>query len=377
MRSDVYAQRISMRDGLALNRDGARREVTRGAHIENDAVCAHVKHAVVERGAAGCIEDEVTRIKPDKAALQRDGGMTRRSVRGLRVCACTNHDERKGGEQPLPARPHAYRNPRLSPDGQRVAITIDELGSQEWLLDIGRGTLTRLTFEGSYNGAIAWTPDGKRIAFGTDRAGARNLFWQLADGSGGAERLAASDHGDIASSWSPDGQTLAYEEATPGAGYDLWVYRLSDHKTQPFLQTRFNEIAPRFSPDGRWLAYASDESGRYEIYVQPYPGPGGKWQISTDGGTEPVWARNGELFYRNGDKMMAVETNTKSTFSADKPNLLFERHYATYNTMPAYDVTPDGQRFLLAKTGGQAPEEINVVLNWVEELKQKAPTGKN
>jgi len=284
--------------------------------------------------------------------------------------------DRKGGEQPLPAPPHAYRNPRISPDGQRVAVTIDELGSQEWLLDIGRGTLTRLTFEGSYNGAMAWTPDGKRIAFGTDRAGPRNLFWQLADGSGGAESLLANDRGDVAGSWSPDGQTLAYQETSPGAGYDLWVFRLGDHKAQPFLQTRFNEISPRFSPDGRWIAYASDESGRYEIYVQPYPGPGGKWQISTDGGTEPVWVRNGELFYRSGDKMMAVETTTQSNFSADKPKLLFERHYATYNTMPAYDVTPDGQRFLLAKTGGQAPEEINVVLNWVEELKQKSTAGK-
>jgi len=285
--------------------------------------------------------------------------------------------DRKGSEQPLPVPPHAYRNPRLSPDGQHVAVTIDELGSQEWLLDIGRGTLTRLTFEGAYNGAMAWTPDGKRVAFGTDRAGPRNLFWRLADGSGGAERMTTTDRGDVASSWSPDGQTLAYQESTPGAGFDLWVYRLSDHKAQPFLQTRFNEIAPRFSPDGRWLAYASDESGRYEIYVQPYPGPGGKWQISTDGGTEPVWAHNGELLYRNADKMMAVETNTKSTFSADKPKMLFEGRYATYNTMPAYDVTPDGQRFLLAKTGEQGPQEINVVLNWFEELKQKIPAGKN
>jgi Tol biopolymer transport system component/predicted Ser/Thr protein kinase len=283
--------------------------------------------------------------------------------------------DRKGGEQPLPVPPHAYRNPRLSPDGQRLAITIDELGSQEWLLDIARGTLTRLTFEGGYNGAMAWTPDGKRITFGTDRAGPRNLFWQLADGSGRAEQLATSNLGDVASSWSPDGQTLAYQESSPGAGFDLWVLRMSDHKALPFLQTRFNEISPRFSPDGHWLAYASDESGRYEIYVQPYPGPGGKWQISTDGGTEPVWARNGELFYRNGDKMMAVETNTKSTFSADKPKLLFERHYATYNTMPAYDVTPDGQRFLLAKAAGQGPQEINVVLNWNEELKQKVASG--
>src|SRR6267378_3702839 len=282
--------------------------------------------------------------------------------------------DRKGAEQPLPVPPHAYRNPRLSPDGQRVAITIDELGSQEWLLDIGRGTLTRLTFEGSYNGAMAWTPDGKRIAFGTDRAGPRNLFWQLSDGSGGAERLTTSS-GDVASSWSPDGQMLAFQESAPGAGFDLWVFRLSDHKAQPFLRTRFNEIAPRFSPDGRWLAYASDESGRYEIYVQPYPGLGGKWQISSEGGTEPVWARNGELFYRNGDKMMAVGTTTRSTFSADKPKVLFEGRYATYNTMPAYDVTPDGQRFLLAKTGEQGPQEINVVLNWFEELKRRVPTG--
>jgi serine/threonine protein kinase len=283
--------------------------------------------------------------------------------------------DRKGGEQPLPAPPHSYRNPRLSPDGEHVAVTIDELGSQEWLLDIVRDTLTRLTFEGGYNGAMAWTPDGKRIAFGTDRAGPRNLFWQLADGSGGVERLTTSNLGDVASSWSPDGQTLAYEESTPGAGFDLWVFRLSDHKAQPFLQTRFNEISPRFSPDGRWLAYASDESGRYEIYVQPYPGPGGKWQISTEGGTEPVWARNGELFYRNGAKMMAVGTTTRSNFSADKPKVLFEGHYATYNTMPAYDVTPDGQRFLLAKTGEQGQQEVNVVLNWVEELKRSLPAG--
>ncbi len=285
--------------------------------------------------------------------------------------------DRKGAELPLAAPPHAYRNPRISPDGQRVAVTIDELGTQEWLLDTKRGTLTRLTFEGSYNGALAWTPDGKRVAFGSDRAGQRNLFWQLADGSGGTERLATSDRGQVASSWSPDGQTLAFEQTNPGAGFDLFVYRLGDRKVQPFLQTRFTEIAPRFSPDGRWLAYVSDESGRNEVYVQPYPGPGGKWQISTEGGTEPVWARNGELFYRNGYKMMAVGTNTKANFSADTPKVLFEGHYATYNTMPAYDVTPDGQRFLLAKTAEQGPQEISVVLNWFEELRQKVPTGKN
>jgi eukaryotic-like serine/threonine-protein kinase len=284
--------------------------------------------------------------------------------------------DRKGTQQPLAVPPHAYRNPRLSPDGQRVGVTIDELGSQEWLLDIARGTLTRLTFEGSYNGALAWMPDGNRIAFGSDRAGPRNLFWQLADGSGGVERLTTSDRGQVASSWSSDGQALAFQQSNPGTGFDLLVFRLSDRKVQPFLQTRFNEIAPRFSPDGRWLAYASDESGRYEIYVQPYPGPGGKWQISTEGGTEPVWARDGELFYRSGDKLMVVETTTRSSFSAGNPKVLFEGHYASYQTMPSYDVTADGQRFVFLNAGEETRAEISVVLNWTEELKQRALTGK-
>ncbi len=284
--------------------------------------------------------------------------------------------DRKGSEQLLAIPSHTYRNPRLSPDDQRVAVTIDELGSQEWLLDLGRGTLTRLTFEGSYNGGTAWTPDGKRITFGSDRAGPRNLFWQLADGSGGAERLTTSERTQVASSWSPDGQALALENTGPAADFGISIFHLEERKVEPFLQTRFNEIAPRFSPDGRWLAYASDESGRYEIYVQPYPGPGGKWQISTEGGKEPVWARNGELFYRNGDKMMVVETATHPTFSASNPKMLFEGPYASYQTMPDYDVTADGQRFLFLKSGEPAQSEITVVLNWFQELTQKVPAGK-
>ena len=280
--------------------------------------------------------------------------------------------DRKGAEQPLPGSPHTYRNPRLSPDGQRLAVTIDESGSHEWLLDIGRGTLTRLTFEGSYNGGMAWTPEGKRLTFGSNRAGPRNLFWQMADGSGSAERLATSDGAQVAGSWSPDGQVLAFEQAGSATGWDIWIFHSGERKVEPFLHSRFNEIAPRFSPDGHWLAYASDESGRYEIYVQPYPGPGGKSQISTEGGTEPVWARNGELFYRNGDKLMVVETITRPNFSAGNPKVLFGGHYASFQTMPDYDVTADGQRFLFVKAGEEPQSEISVVLNWTEELRQNA-----
>jgi eukaryotic-like serine/threonine-protein kinase len=239
--------------------------------------------------------------------------------------------------------------------------------------------MTRFTFEG-VNGSPTWTPDGKRIAFGSTKEGQQNLFWQLADGSGGLERLNIAEHREAPISWSPNGQLLAFVDIDPTTSRDIWVLRMSDRKAQPFLRTTFNESGPRFSPDGRWLAYVSDESGRYEVYVQPYPGPGGKWQISTDGGTEPIWNRNGrELFYRSGDKMMAVDIATQPSFIAGKPRMLFEGPYLPApGTVPNYDVSPDGQRFLMLKPveqAGAAPTQINVVLNWSEELKRLVPAG--
>ena len=225
-----------------------------------------------------------------------------------------------------------------------------------------------------------WAPDGKRIAFNSTKEGPPNLFWQLADGGGGLERLTTSEYADVPLSWSPDGQLLAFIEVNPTTGFDIWVLRLGDRKAQPFIRTQFNESAPQFSPDGRWMAYVSNESGRYEIYVQPYPGPGGKSQISTEGGTEPMWNRNGrELFYRSGNKLMAVDIATHPSFTAGKPRMLFEGQYVpTPGTSPDYDVAPDGQRFLMLKPSEQeaTPTQINVVLNWFEELKQKVPTGK-
>jgi serine/threonine-protein kinase len=285
---------------------------------------------------------------------------------------------RNGKEQPLAAPPQAYDFPQLSPDGRRVAV---EIGPQIWLYDLARDTLTRLTFEGGLNANPTWTPDSKRIAFQSNKEGVPGkVFWQLADGSGGLERLTSGGPGlQVPRSWSPDGQVLAFQENHPTTQRDIWVLPLSDRKAQPFLRTPFTEGAANFSPDGRWLAYISDESGRPETYVQPYPGPGGKWQISTEGGTEPVWSRNGrELFYRSGNKMMAVETTTQSGFSAGKPRMLFEGQYLT-SVFPqpgvAYDVSPDGQRFLMVKETetGRSTAQIIVVLNWLEELKQRVP----
>jgi serine/threonine protein kinase/Tol biopolymer transport system component len=288
---------------------------------------------------------------------------------------------RNGAEQAVAAPVRTYMFPRLSPDGRSLAVGISEHETQLWLYDLARETLTRLTFQGTVNHNPTWTPDGKRIAFNSNKDGAFNIFWQLADGSGGLERLTTSPNSNVPMSWSPDGQLLAFMDSNPSTGLDLWVLRLGDRKAQPFLATPFNESVPRFSPDGHWLAYVSNESGRYEVYVQPYPGPGGKWQISTEGGTEPAWNGNGrELFYRDGDKMMAVEIATQSGFAAGKPRTLFEGRYErTPATSPNYDVAPDGQRFLMLKSVGQeasAPTQINVVLNWFEELKRRAPPEK-
>jgi Tol biopolymer transport system component len=287
--------------------------------------------------------------------------------------------DRHGSEQPLSAPENSYESPRLSPDGQRIAVATD---GQIWLYNLSRETLTRFTFEGNVNSRPVWTPDGKRITFYSNKEGALNIFWQLADGSGGLERLTTSEFTSVPSSWSPDGQTLAFHVANVKTGNDIWTLRLSDRKAQPFLQTQFNEGNPRFSPDGRWIAYVSDESGRSEIYVQPYPGPGGKWQVSRDGGTEPVWNRNGrELFYRSGNKLMAVEITIQPNFELGNPRMLFEGPYVP-SAVPVsnYDVSPDGQRFLMLKPAEQdqaqsAPTQITVVQNWFEELKRRVPAG--
>ena len=285
---------------------------------------------------------------------------------------------RTGAEESVAAPPRSYDSPQLSPDGRRVAV---EIADQVWLYDLERGTLTRVTLEGRLNVSPAWRPDGTRLAFSTENG----MSWQRPDGGGELEPLtnrAEFTHArQVPRSWSPDGRFLAFHGSAGSAGRDIWVLRLDDHKALPFVRTPFQEGAPAFSPDGHWLAYVSNESGAPEVYVQPYPGPGGKRQVSTDGGTEPVWNRSGrELFYRSGLKMMAVDVTTGPAFSAGRPRALFERRYLS-SVFPligvAYDVAPDGQRFLMVNEVEQSPSatQIVVVQNWFEELKRLVPTN--
>jgi len=291
--------------------------------------------------------------------------------------------DRKGAAEPLPAPPRAYLLPRLSPDGQRLAVGIAAANRALWLYDLARGTLSRLTASAATIVPFpAWTPDDRYVTAESALSGQLNIYWMRADGSGAAERLTTSEHFQLPGSWSPDGRVLAFSDLDPTTGWDIWLMNLeSDRRPRPFLQTPSNEGGPMLSPDGHWLAYVSDEAGRQEVYVQPFPGPGGKVQISTEGGTEPVWARNGrELFYRNGDKMMAASIGTQPTLAAAKPQVLFEGHYETavYPFLQNYDVSPDGQRFLMIKGSEQEapPTQVNVVLNWSEELRRLVPAGK-
>jgi len=273
--------------------------------------------------------------------------------------------------------------PRLSPDGKQVAVAIDEGANTDlWKFDITDGqlsTLSRLTFEGSRNRPAAWSPDGTRIAFGSNRNGVLNLFSKTLDGE--AEQLLISENIQVPISWSSDGDHLVYEELHPINAWDIGILSMAGKPTaRPFLQSANNERGGSISPNNDWIAYSSDESERAEIYIQSFPSGGRKRQISTEGGSDPVWAPGGrELFYRNGDKMMAVTISNKADFFHSTPRLLFESFKdPTYVSLPRqYDISSDGDRFLVVKYEQKSViNEFKIVVNWFQELKRLVPGGK-
>ena len=285
--------------------------------------------------------------------------------------------DQNGSSEVLTRSPGAYEDLAVSPDGRHVALTIQGATWAIWIYDIVRRTLTRLTFDHN-DGDPCWTPDGKRVVYGSTQTGVFKLYWKPADGSGAEEELQSSKNWLVATSFAPDQKELAYMEITGENRNRIWILPLTgDRRPRPFLTASYSTGMPDFSPDGRWLAYQSDESGRSEIYVQQYPGPGGKWPISNDGGEKPVWSRDGrQLFYRNGNKLMAVAIQTKPAFSAGTPRLLFQgAYFVSYHD---YDVMPDGKHFVFIREAEQphGARQINVVLNWLEELKQKVSSEK-
>ena len=293
---------------------------------------------------------------------------------------------REGREEPIGVPPRAYIYPRISPDGTRIALDIRDQENDIWIWDVKRQTMARLTFDPGLDRAPVWTPDGRRVIFSSQRGGLAsggNIFWQSADGSGTVERLTESPNAQYATSVSPDGAKVLLRDDSPKTRRDVgMVAPGANRQTQPLLQMPFDEENAEVSPDGRWLAYQSNESGQSQVYVRPFPQvDSGRWQISTMGGSRPAWARTGrELFYLDNNNLMtAVPVQTSPTFSAGNPKKVFEARYLVPNNARTYDVSADGQRFLMIKSvaeardAGAPPPSIVVVLNWFEELKQRVP----
>jgi len=289
--------------------------------------------------------------------------------------------DRKGKTEPLPAPPRDYRSLSLSPDATRVAMAVAGTSDDIHVYDLRRGTLQRLTFDGR-NGTPMFTPDGSRIVYASSGTGNSppNVWWKPADGSGAPERLATADSLQFPNSVSPDGKLLAFTQSSSGTRSDLFVMPLGgDRKPQVFLQTPFSETLAMFSPDGKWIAYMSDETGRYEIYVQAYPGPGGKQPISTGGGVTPLWSRDGkQLYYLSADKIMAVDVTTHPTFRAGTPRVVAEGLRINERGSRNFDIAADG-RIIVAQRPEQAQEErsqLRVVQNFSTDVRQRLPAAK-
>jgi serine/threonine-protein kinase len=297
--------------------------------------------------------------------------------------------DRMGKEETIPAPPRTYTYPRLSPDGTRVALDIRDQQHDVWIWDLRQATLSRLTIEPGVDQSPVWTPDGRRLIFSSDRVGpGLNLWWQAADGTGAAERLTTSTSTQNATGSAPDGTAVVFTDNALTTGRDLMRLALDGtRKVTPLVQTKFEEQNGGVSPDGRWLVYQSDSTGRFEIYVRPFPNvSAGQWQVTTAGGRQPLWARSGkELFYVGPDGvLMRVPVEASSaTWNAGTPIQLFEGRDFFFNMGNAtfgrtYDVSPDGRRFLMIKAPGAnpttAPPNIIVIQHWVDELKGLVPT---
>ena len=287
--------------------------------------------------------------------------------------------DREGREDPVVAAPQAYQEFTLSPDGTQLAVRVTGDNTDVWIYDLLRDTSTRLTFDPAGERFPLWTPDGQRVAFGRTEG----MFWKAADGTGEVELLVENSSNQWPQAFSPDGTVLVFEDW--GSGGDLGMLSLEGERVStPLLNTEFSERNATLSPDGRWIAYQSDESGQFEVYVRPFPDvDDGKWQVSSDGGTWPLWAPDGrELFYLGPQDMMSVAIETEPAITLGRREPLFDT--APYLRPPGLTIrrvaiAPDG-RFLLLKQGGgsgvsAAPPSIVVVQNWFEELKRLVPAN--
>ncbi len=299
--------------------------------------------------------------------------------------------------KPLQVTPEIYENPLFSPDGKRLAFELatGPMTADIWVKDLERGTMSRLTHLPGRNNHAVWTPDGKAMVFTSYYQPTPGTFWIRADGAGEPQRLTDTRNFQFPSSFSPDGKRLAYSEwSADFSRIEIWTAPVEgspDHprlgKAEPFSRTSFSERHAAFSLNGRWLAYSSNESGSYELYVRPFPGPGGKTRVSTGGGGYPIWSRDRHtLFYLDSDlRIMAAEYSAKGdSFILGKPQVWSPKHLAFLGFNYPYDLEPGGKRFaVILDPGGtekqaESPtDSVNVLLNFFDELRRKVPAGRN
>jgi serine/threonine-protein kinase len=280
--------------------------------------------------------------------------------------------DRTGTARPLGVPPNSYTHPRFSPSGDQLAWWVEQLECEIEIYDIARGTTVRMKPTGDSH-FPTWTPDGRAISFAGRRTSGYSIFSIAADGSGTARPLTPTSltlDAITPFSWTPEGALVF---ATKG---DLWVVDGAEAEPRVLEETAGNETTPAVSPDGRWLAYASDNAGRLDVYVRPFPGGGERYVISSSGGSEPVWARSGrELFFRSGDRFMVVDIGSGPAFTASRPRLMFTIRTQTSPGRTSYDVSPDGQTFVMTDAGEEerAAQQVTLLQNWFDELARLAP----
>jgi Tol biopolymer transport system component len=284
--------------------------------------------------------------------------------------------DRRGHEIGRLAEAGTWDSPRLSPDGQRLAIAraVTESSVRDiWMIDIARNVATRLTLDPADDANPIWSPDGTRLVFNSTRKVATaDLYIVRADQPGSEELLLASEGAKTLETWAPDGHSLIVNVTTPQNRRDLWLLPLEgDRKPVPFLATPFNESNARFSPDGRWVAYTSDVSGASEVYVRPFRESGATWRVSNRGGQTPAWKGDGrEIYYLAPDGMlMAARVTGATPFQTETAAPLFKVAVPEYLDTQ-YDVFADGQRFLVNQQISSKEEPINVLVNWAAALKK-------
>ncbi|MEN3338576.1 MAG: eukaryotic-like serine/threonine-protein kinase [Acidobacteriota bacterium] len=402
---------------LAQSPSGARTVVVRGGYHGQYLPTGHVVY--IHDGTLFAQPFDLDRLEPDGPAvpvlegvisnagtasaqfsISADGTLVYLPGPSIAGPAVPIHWMRQDGKTtPLRATRAAWDNLQFAPAGDRLAMQITDRQSDIWVYDLARDLITPVTADPADDTVPVWTPDGRQLAFASTRGGRKiaNLYLQLADGTGGAERLTESPNAQRPSSWHPGGRYLAFEEVVPPGQSDVMILPMGGDvgsggkpgKPTPFVNSAAHERQPAFSPDGRWLAFVSDQSRRDEVYVRPFPGPGGQSQISASGGMFPTWSRTRhEIFYSSGTAtgagsrqfMVVSYAVVEGSFRAQKPILWSTAPHQTRGPQRMFDLHPDGMRFAVAPLDdaeiARNVDHVSVFFNFFDELRRLAPRSR-